>query len=284
MTTEHQMGTRGLIPAKGTIKTAATRVIQRGNIVGLDSNGRSIEGTTISGGCVVGAGRALAKVDNTAGADDAAACQVEYGIFNWLNSSGDPIDATCLGKPVFIESEATFAKTSGSGTLAEGGIMTELRADGKVSVYMSPHIGALARAVREADAGVSLQKRTLTVPFGSLTTAGTTQSFNIGATIPANARVLGTEAYAVTPFAGGSISAMKLDVGEAGDAQSLIKQADVFAAAVDGQSNTRPLGNAPNKLYAAGVQLVAKFTSTGANVNAATSGTVTIDVLFAVLA
>lgn len=282
---EHAFNFRGLVPAMMTVPVAASTLIERGNIVALDSAGRAIEGTTVAGGAVAGIGRALAKADNSSGDAGDIDVQVELGVFEWLNSAGDAVSAADVGKPVYIEGEATVAQTSSSGTLVEAGIMTELTAAGKVAVHMSPWVALAARASALADAGVALQKRTVTVAHGDLTDADTSQTINIGAVLPANARIIGVDMRALTAFSGGTVSALVVDVGTSGDVDALVDGADLFTAAVDGGPATMPLGIRHNKTFAsAGAQLVATFVSTTDNLVNLTAGTVTIDVLFSVLA
>lgn len=130
----------------------------------------------------------------------------------------------------------------------------------------------------------SVQKRSITVGHANLTVAGTTEVENIGAALPANARILGISLHTVTPFSGGGTGAQAVDIGTSGDPDALIDGADLFAAAVDGQAASLPSGIAPNKLFvAAGAQLIATFV-TDTTQAAFTAGAVTIDVFFVVLA
>lgn len=124
--------------------------------------------------------------------------------------------------------------------------------------------------------------RVLSTTFGhaDLTAAAVTETLNIGA-VPAGAFIVGVSLRAYTPFTGGSVSECVVDIGEAGDDNGLIAAANVFAAAVDGVTSTRPLGISPNKRYAAATTLQAKFTATGDNVVNLTAGAVTVDVLYA---
>lgn len=135
------------------------------------------------------------------------------------------------------------------------------------------------------------QKRTVTVPYNNAALAaansnGASAVVNIGAVLPANARILGVDMRALTAFSGGSASAVTIDVGTSGDPDALIDGADVFAAAVDGGPATMPAGIRPNKTFAsAGAQLIATFTpDAGHQLANLTAGTVIIDVLFTELA
>lgn len=274
---EHAFNFRGLTPARATYPVAASTLIERGNIVCLDVNGRAVEGGTVAAGALQGIGRALAKTDNSSGAAGDIDCEVELGVFEWLNSSGDPLTQADVGHAVFVESEATVARTSSGATLPNAGTMTEITKAGKIAVHMT--LSSSAGAI-----SAEPQKRTVVIPESALTAAATTQTLSVGAVLPANSRILGVTLDGYVPFTGGTVSAMKIDVGSSGDIQALVKQADAFAAAVDGQTSTCPAGNSPNKFFAAATQLQAKFTATGDNVVNCTAGTVTVTVLFAVLA
>lgn len=136
--------------------------------------------------------------------------------------------------------------------------------------------------------GVSLagnvQKRTVTVTHAELTDADGSQTINIGAVLPANARIVGCDIRGLTVFSGGTASAVAVDIGSSGDVDAIVDGADLFAAAVDGGPATMPKGVRPEKTFAtSGVQLTATFLATGDTLLALTAGAVTIDVLFIVL-
>jgi hypothetical protein len=271
------MGFRGLIPARATIFMAANALIEKGNIACLDATGHVLEGTDVAHGAVTAAGRSLARVDNSNGAAGAKSAQVELGIFEWINSTKDPVTAADVWKPVFVEGEATVARTSSGGALCEAGIMTELTGAGKVAVYMSPHIAALAHAVAAADA--SVQKRSVTLTGTSFSAAANTQVFNIGAPLPANARILGCEISGIG-IAGAGITDAQVDVGGT-NPRAIIDTADVFTGAV--LPRGVPFGGNPHGKLG-GQQLVATLHAVGANVSAINAGSLTIEVFFCVLA
>lgn len=145
--------------------------------------------------------------------------------------------------------------------------------------------GALAEVKAEADSAINLQKRTVTLTHGAITaapdTSGTAFVANIGAILPANAVVLACEANVSALFAGGTLSAMKLDIGGT-DADMIVSQMDVFTGAATGALSPRTGDHAQGKF--SGEQLVATLTPTGDKTSAATAGSVAITVWFAVLA
>jgi hypothetical protein len=114
-----------------------------------------------------------------------------------------------------------------------------------------------------------------------LTTAGASQALDIG-DIPAGAQIRGVDIRVATAFSGGTLSAMTIDVGDAGDADAIVDGANVFAA-TDGQAASLPDGIAPNKRFDAATTLTATFTATGDDVADADAGACTVRVLFDVL-
>lgn len=143
---------------------------------------------------------------------------------------------------------------------------------------------ALAEVKAIADAAVGVVKRTVTVGHADLTNAvnGTAQSINIGATLPANARIAYADVRALTPFTGGSASAVTLTVGSSGDLDAIVASSDVFAAAVDGGPSTLVRGIRPNKMFVTiGAQLLATFTPDGgAALLGLSAGSIVIDVWY----
>src|SRR5574341_1275638 len=97
-----------------------------------------------------------------------------------------------------------------------------------------------------------------------LTAAALTQTLDVG-DVPPGAHVVGVNLRGFTPFTGGGITAFTCSICDANDDDCLVAAANIFAAAVDGQTPTRPLGIAPHKRYAA-----------------ATAGAVTVEILYAI--
>ena len=115
----------------------------------------------------------------------------------------------------------------------------------------------------------------ITVGFADLTTAGTSQAVDISATVPANAVITDVWCDLDTVFAGGTISAMVVQLGDAGDPNGYMADTDVFTGATLGLT------------YVAGAQtergwkeaahgLIATFTSTAGNVDTSTTGSVIV--------
>jgi hypothetical protein len=117
-----------------------------------------------------------------------------------------------------------------------------------------------------------------TILEAELTAAAATQQLAL-ATIPAGHMVLGVDIALTTPFTGGALSAVTMSIGTAAVPTLIVNAANVLAAAVVGKASTRPLGAAPQAYFPAAQALVAEFAGTGANVNAATAGALTITIL-----
>lgn len=132
------------------------------------------------------------------------------------------------------------------------------------------------------------QKATATIAFGALaagTVNGAAVSVNVGAALPANARILSVALRLATPFTGGGATSVALALGTTNDLAAIVSAANVLAAAVDGQASTLTPGKAPGKLFAtAGAQLLATFTPDGSHaLSGLTAGSITVDVLYSVL-
>jgi hypothetical protein len=170
----------------------------------------------------------------------------------------DDVEFQGAFKPIFVSSaDATFTLPGASCTLAD------------------------------AAAGLTAQKLTATIGFADLTgaVAGAVETENIGAALPANARILGICSKLTTPFTGGGTASMDIQIGTAADIDSLVDSCDVLSAAVDGMPATQVLGAYPFKHYAAGAQMIATFTPDGGHATADTdAGSITIDILYTVVA
>lgn len=265
-----------------TLDAAASQLMYKGATVCKNTSGNAEKGSADA--TLVTVGVAEAQCDNSTGLAGDKEVLVHSGVYKRGNYASDLITDDDVGLPCYVYDDFQVARTSSSGTRPAAGIIVQVDDDG-VRVWMSPEASALAAAYAGAAAGVALQKRTVTVAETDLTASATTQTLNIGATLPANARIVGVDMRSYTPFTGGSVSAMKIDVGTSGDVDALIAQADAFATAVDGGPASMPAGVRPNKTFVSGgAQLTAKFTATGDNVVSCTAGAITIDVLFSVLA
>jgi hypothetical protein len=127
------------------------------------------------------------------------------------------------------------------------------------------------------------QKVSLALGFAQCTAAALTQTFNIGAALPADSRIVSANLRIATDFSGGSVASATLSVGVAGSTTDIFNAANIFTGAtVLNVSSTDATGGGvnPQAYYAASSQLVATLTTTVADVNALTAGALVVDVLY----
>jgi len=125
-------------------------------------------------------------------------------------------------------------------------------------------------------------KMSLTADHTTITTAGSSQVIAIG-TIPANSRVSSVSFGAYTAFSGGTISDFTCDVGGT-DVDMIVDGANLYAAAVNGNISAKPLGVNSTPFFATATALTATFLCGSDDVADATAGSITIDVIFDLLA
>ncbi len=218
---------------------------------------------------------------------------IESGTIGDFDSlgGGDQITADMIGEIVYCYDDGTLSATDQSGDLSPAGRVRFVDANGKVTLHVDecPVDWLLESISDDVASALPPGKRTVTVAFGDLSAGnsnGASVAVNIGATLPANARITGFVIKLTTPFTGGSASAVTVDIGTSGDADAIVDGANVLAAAVDGMASTMPFGIAPFKHFvSAGAQLIATFAPDGSHQLAnLTAGACTIDILFTELA
>ncbi|WP_054285944.1 hypothetical protein [Gulbenkiania mobilis] len=111
------------------VPVAAGVKIPAGSLVAANATGFATPGATAT--TLAYLGMADTNVDNTAGADGAVGVPVRRGkAFKWANDTGDPVTQASLGRPCFIVDNQTVAKTNGTNTRSQAGIVVGLEADG----------------------------------------------------------------------------------------------------------------------------------------------------------
>jgi hypothetical protein len=117
----------GVLPVRGTFPIAATTTIYKGSLVGEDSSGRAIPATVLAS-CPRVLGRASATYNNATGSAAAYNVEVEYGVFEWTNSTaGDAIAADDIGKLAYAVDDQTVALTSNGGTRPIAGLIVDFK-------------------------------------------------------------------------------------------------------------------------------------------------------------
>ena len=89
---------------------AANLNIYAGAIVAIDANGNANPAQDVAGLTVIG--RAEVEVDNLGGIAGAQSIQVKRGVFEWDNSTANPVPVTAIGSLVYAVDDHTVATTS----------------------------------------------------------------------------------------------------------------------------------------------------------------------------
>lgn len=110
-----QMGSGVMVECLSVPVAASTKIYQ-GALVGLDSAGRAVAGTSnATARSILGRARALA--DNSSGAAAAISVEVERGCFKFANSATtDALTSVDVGQPCYVVDDQTVARTPGTGT------------------------------------------------------------------------------------------------------------------------------------------------------------------------
>lgn len=193
-------------------------------------------------------------------------------------------DAVAGGLTPDLGTGRWIADATVAGAVAATDLASTANAKGASLVGVEDAAGVYASSEVEGALIELRGKRTVTIGHADLTEASnnTSQAINIGATLPANARIVSVDMRALTVFTGGSVSAVTCDVGTSGDVDALVDGADLQTTAVDGGPATMPQGVRPNKTFVSGgAQLLATFyPDSGHALLALTAGSVTIDVFY----
>jgi hypothetical protein len=146
-----------------------------------------------------------------------------------------------------------------------------------VAVAQASNANALGWLGANVEAVV--QKFTATVAFSALAVASLTTTVSpAGLLLPSNARVIAREINVTTAFAGSGVTGLTLAFGGASSTEIVSSQSLLATGLFGGTSGTNP-----QAFYSAGAQLTVLFTAVGANLSALTAGSVTIDLLIALL-
>lgn len=121
--TERREGTHASAPV------AANARIFAGALVAINATGFAVPGSTSA--TLSGAGVALARADNTGGANGSISVQLWKLPAQFANSAGaDAISLADVGKDCFIVDDQTVAKTNGTNTRSRAGRVFDVDADG----------------------------------------------------------------------------------------------------------------------------------------------------------
>ncbi len=185
------------------------------------------------------------------------------GLF--LNSANaDEITEIHRGRRCYVVYDNQVALTD-TGGRPMAGYIESVSADGVWVSFDKNHLPS-----RQGDLVATLQ-----VTWEDLTDADTSQTFTLLASAPPGIYVVWAVLDEV--FAGGTIDAMTVDVGDAGNPDLLMDGVDIFTGAtVPYGPQSGDVGNSPATHNPAGT-LQAVFTSGTGNVTAATTGDITLE-------
>lgn len=193
------------IPECVSVPVAASTKIYQGALVGINSSGHAVAGTSNASARIIGRARALA--DNSSGTAAAISVEVESGVFRYDNSATTgACTAADVGRPCFAVDDATVSRDSSNGARTVAGAVVEVDSSGvyvwlgfaQIPVVLEQTFIAAADLSSSGNVGVKID----TAGKVALCGAG---EFAIG--ILQNAPV--ADALAVVRIAG--ISAMKAD-------------------------------------------------------------------------
>lgn len=101
--------------------------IHQGALVCANASGYATPGSTAT--TLTALGRAEQTVAG-GGVNGANTVHIKRGCFLFKNSATDAVDITCIGKPCFVVDDETVAKTNGTNTRSQAGIVHDVDADG----------------------------------------------------------------------------------------------------------------------------------------------------------
>lgn len=255
----------GDYPVNGSFTPAADQLFPFNTIVTRDSSGNAVSPSTADASGFPAMGVSRATYDcRTESLDPPESIEVAYGVRGFPYTGTTPIP----GDTMFVVDNQTLSVDSNGGVRGTAGPCVDVR-DGKAYVWFSPIVAADAMGVPEA----VVQSRALSLGFADLTDADGSQSFNLGAALPANAVLLGYSVNVTQAFGDGAAGVFTLDLGFAGDLDNVLDGGALGAIA-------QLYGSAAGRRSA--VQLLATVLA-DVNVTTATVGAATIEVFFAVV-
>ena len=256
-------------PASWSLPVAAATKIYQGSIVCDNGSGYATKGAVST--ALIAVGRAEATVDNSTGDAGDKQVPVERGVFHVAQDAS--ITIADRYSVCYILDDQTVTQTSGGSTRSIAGLVMDVDATG---VWVAIGVAnALSAAGADAKA---LQTISLNITDADLTDEDGSQSFDFGSALPANAVILGYDIRVAEAFTDGAAGTFTLDVGiSGGDLDQLVDGAALGTIAnIANAPGVRPTGRYGNITLAATVL-------GSVNVDTATAGDVTIEVVYAVL-
>lgn len=198
---------------------------------------------------------------------------------------GEQVDDSKIDTVTLALEGAVFWPTTDTYVAAAAVIAQKMKARGAdEQVLAGIMLGGLAKSLTNnggvALAGNGLVHVTTQIPLATIQAQTSTVAFNVGAVLPANARLVDLNLNVATPITGGTISAITASVSGGSDAAgSLIASHSVFTGA---NPTNSPVGSNPYPSRA-GQQLKMVLTSTGDTLAHATAGSLNLEIFYAIL-
>lgn len=202
-----------------------------------------------------------------------------------LKINGTSVAASPSTNQVLIASGSTTSSWSqiADANIASGAAIAASKlaySDSNTPVLSATTVQGAIDAIKTVAVATSIQRQSQNVTTANLQAAGAvlTSSFNIGAALPANARVLGVEVNVTQILAGIGLSVAVVTVQGPGDlVGSLVASSTLLTTGLYGGTGTNQY------LSRGGQQLTATVTLTGAFLSALTGGAFTVNVFYAVV-
>lgn len=109
-------------------KVAGATKIYNGALVAVNSAGYLVPASDTAG--LICVGRAAEQVDNSSGAAGDKSCDVEFGVFKWLNSGTNACEQDDIGRVVYAEDDQTVGDVAGATPRPKAGMCLEIESDG----------------------------------------------------------------------------------------------------------------------------------------------------------
>jgi len=167
-----------------------------------------------------------------------------------------------------------LASASDPVVAAAAAIVSTLRANKGQSEDLCDKI--MLAAFSSSATGLAVQRLTIDIPLATIQAQTSGAAFNVGAVLPANARVVDSEINVLATITGGTIASAHATLQGGTDAAgSLIASSDVFTAT----GTFSPIGSNPYPTRG-GQQLKMTLTTTGDTLAHATTGHLSVDIFY----
>lgn len=265
-----QVDPNSVIPQLLSFPAEASTKIYGGAMVATNAAGNAVPASAST--ALKLWGRCERQTDNSSGGAGALQVPVRPGCFYYASgTSADAIAAANVGQACYSIDDNTVGLTDGAGTRPYAGVIVGVRSDGQVAVLVGQP-GAYAPVGQQG----AVQHVQIDIPLATIIAQTSGTAFNIGAALPANARLLAAEVDVVATVTGGTLSAVTSTIQNTGETAGAIQAShSVFAAT--GFFNTA----GSNPYASRGTQqLQMTLTATGDTLAHATTGHLQVNLFY----